>query len=80
MENPSQFKDPERPVEQVSFDTAQEFCQKLQAALENREGAFRRSSAASDRGGMGVLVSGWDDDVDLRGRDGNPGRKQRAGP
>ena len=66
-EPPSKWKDDQRPVEQVSWDEAVAFCQKLSGMPEERSG--RPCVSPADRGGVGICVPGRHDDQVVSGDD-----------
>ena len=63
--NPSHFKGPKNPVEQVSWDDCQQFLVKLNAKVGTRG----REVPVADRGAVGICLPGGEHDaVLLRGR------------
>ena len=55
-DNPSEFKSPDRPVENVSFEAVQAFLQRIRS-----ERTQRWQTRAADRSAMGVRVSSGHD-------------------
>ena len=56
--NPSHFKGPKNPVEQVSWDDCQEFLEKLNAKVRRA----RREVRVADRGAVGICLPGGEHD------------------